>query len=73
MQNDNDDDDTDDWLIDRTVSVDLLSCYLEFKYAMSILFTSVLFWPHPHSQQSLPGSWCLPATFWGNDGLGTII
>ena len=31
MQNDDDNDD-DDWLIDRTV--DLLSCYLEFKLAM---------------------------------------
>lgn len=34
-------------LIDRSVSVDLLSCYLEFKYALSVLFTSVVF-PQPH-------------------------
>ena len=62
MQNDddNDDDDTDDWLlidwlIDGTVAVDLLSCYLEFKYAMSILFTSVMFFIPP-VQWRLPGS-----------------
>lgn len=43
----NDDDTDDDGLIDRTVAVDLLSCYLEFKYAMSILFTYVMFlFPH---------------------------
>lgn len=42
MQND-DDDYTDDGLIDRTVAVDLLSCYLKFKYAVSILFTYVMF------------------------------
>lgn len=42
MQTDDDDDD-DDGLIDRTVAVDLLSCCLEFKYAMSTLFTYVMF------------------------------
>lgn len=34
-------------LIDGSVSVDLLSCYLEFKYALSVFFTSVMF-PLPH-------------------------
>lgn len=34
-------------LIDGSVCVDLLSCYLEFKYALSVLFTSVTF-PLPH-------------------------
>lgn len=33
-------------LIDRTVSVDLLSCYLEFKYALSMLLTSTVLCLH---------------------------
>ncbi len=51
-----------DWLIDTTVAVDLVSDCLEFKYAMSILFTSVVFFIPP-VQWCLPGSWCLLATF----------
>lgn len=37
-------------MIDRTVSVELLSCYLEFKYAMSILFASVMPPPPPFNE-----------------------
>lgn len=40
------------------VSVVLLSCYLEFKYALSVLFTSVMF-PLPH----------LSEVYWVPDGL----
>lgn len=72
---DDDDDDTDDdWLIDwliEPVAVDLLSCYLEFKYAMShLVYIRYVF--IPTFQQRLLGSWCLPATFRGNGGLGTF-
>lgn len=69
------DDDTDDWLIGRSVSVDLLSCNLGFKvYAMSILFTSIMFYNPPRTISTKFTGFLMPflQPFVGNGGLGTI-